>query len=182
MAILKGKTYRDTFFDFELKPIKPAIDAPRDSYAVRIQRNCEVEFENIYSVTDFFNGHRDVYRIANALFHARDVAELTTSYQDSENHEFGKEVNDRPLCIREDATWPEIVMWGSVIRNKQNFCVVFYVQPEAVKTNRSIIPLVSVRIPCWVEDAVNFGRELEQELMEAKRLRRELGIPGPFED
>lgn len=89
MAILKGKTYRDTYFDFEIKPIKPAFESPRDSYVVRILRNGEVEFENIYSVTDFFNGHRDVYRIANALFHARDVATLTTSYPDPENYELG---------------------------------------------------------------------------------------------
>ena len=187
MAILKGRTVFGMRFDFELTPILPTYDGPRDAYRAAIWENGEKVFEQVYSVSTFTHGHYPLWMLANAFQHAHDVMDLKRVYTRNplppESYFRGY---DKPFCIREDVTWLDVIMSGVTSGKDKHFLVILYLEEKAsgdyatmsLRSKR----FVSARLSCSPEDAAQFGYALEQEMIRARHLRDELGLPGPWEE
>jgi|GEM_PF-1594765 hypothetical protein len=187
MANLKGRTFFGMRFDFELTPILPTYDGPRDAYRAAIWENGEKVFEQVYSVSTFTHDHYDLWLLANAFQHAPDLMDLERPYPpDPLPPESYFRGYDQGLCVRQHVTWLQAILSGSTFQGDPRFLVIVYLDEEA-NGNYATMSLrstrfVSARVVCFPEEAAAFGHELEREMIRARHLRDELGLYGPWEE
>ncbi|GAB4454487.1 MAG: hypothetical protein OHK0029_09140 [Armatimonadaceae bacterium] len=54
MAIIRGRTYNKTYHDFEIHPVLPTLDGPRDAYQIRLWKNGDLIFEAMYHISNIW--------------------------------------------------------------------------------------------------------------------------------
>ena len=198
MAIIKGRTvsYRyanedfETYHDLEIYPIPPSPGGPRDAYRVAIWKNGEKVFEQTYSVRTFTGGHYGLWKVANSLQHAPALVDMKSTFPHIPlPPEATFDSPDATLCSCPGVDWIQVILSGSRragSRNERRSRLQVFVEVEPSEAyllaNLTESRFISVSVSCTPDDVVRFGYDLEQEMIRARHLRDELGLPGPWEE
>lgn len=192
MAFLKGRIpygfIPERWYDLEVTAIQPSPDGPRDAYHVVVCRSGDQVFEQTYSVQNFTGGHYVMWQMANLLRHAPDIMDKKPDLPPlALPAEAWCTARERPLSLREDATWMSIVLSGSTSRRgERGFLVTvnLSIQPIsdfAHEPGAALDQFVSFPLYTTPEEVARFGAALEAEMVEARRQRDALNLPAAFE-
>lgn len=180
MALLSGKMY-DEEFSLEIIPVKPSPFGIKDAYRIRLRGNDNFIYDKVFQVPeDDILGHHWMYKISYAFQKAE---HLITDYQQFSLSAYpGKPEN---IAIIADIDWLQVILEGKykdkISGNLTKVLVrIFSLNDEEKDGDQLQLPLFRrVIFLCSADEAIQFGRVLEDECLAAEKLRRELGIPHP---
>ncbi len=182
MAILTGSTSGGKAIQFELTPIRPTLDGPRDAYRAALTVDGASVFDAPFSVFGRDAGHFYVFRMARAFQNAPHLVDMIAPFNLDEGAAQGELLGRPPLSVRETVGWLEIVLWGKRYGRARipNVFVQVYLSPAPDKDapDESLALRQFARLNCVPEDVEAFGHELERQCITAREERARLGIPA----
>jgi hypothetical protein len=167
---------------FEITPVTPSLDGPRDAYDVTVWHDKVAVFQHQYNVHGWQNGHWNVYRIARAFQHARRLMDVKADFglyrHLADDPSYNEEVS-----LHLEVIWLHVVLRGCTYEKKPNFLVQFFLWTNPDRDYAPNAPL-STQLTSFVGDEINvlpkaavtFGKALESECRKAERLRKKLGL------
>jgi hypothetical protein len=188
MAELYGKRPGGFEYVFGIEPVPPTLDGPRDSYQVTIVENGAPRLDKILCLSEEVLSHYYIFKIARGFQQAKDLINLQVPFSAAPipcDARVPPELHEH-TCIRLGAVWLELVLWGYTLRNRIVYPDCLFASILCCEDQRdecsAILDGRFTFMICNVEQAVEFGRTLEEEALEARRLRYELGIPAINDD
>lgn len=192
MALLQGRipsgVLPERQYDLAITPILPTQDGPRDAYQVAVWRNDEPVFEQTYSVQDFTGGHYVMWQVANLLQYASDMVDQEVrSPVIPMPPEAWCSARPHPLSIRQHATWMDIILSSSTYRGEAGCLLSVYLAMKQISTfahepGTGLDQFVAFGLYSTPAEVANFGKVLEEEMVQARRLRDALNLPAAFEE
>jgi hypothetical protein len=176
MAVLHGLSDKGTSYDFELMPLVPSLENPRDQYLVRVWRDEAIVFETVQNVHGSLLGHSSILKIACFFEYCDQIIEKSYSL-DTGTSEY---LTEHMVCLREDVNWLDVCVWGVKRGPRSLILSRVYIRTDMNEVGPVIlIPIVSVRLTCELEAAQAFGKQLHSECTLARYKRIELEIQAP---
>lgn len=164
MALLSGEMYDEKFL-LEIIPVKPTPVSVKDAYMVRLRGNDSLIYDKVFQVSeDDILGHHWMYKISYAFQKAEHL--ITDHQQFSLSAYPGKPEN---IAIIADIDWLQVILEGKCTDkcsgNLTKVLVRIFTSSDEEKDSCQLQMSFFRRVIflCSVDEAIQFGRVLEEE-------------------